>query len=73
MGPHTDLQQNPKFMIFPSITRTFPPGRRLVDIILRVFIVISTVYFTILICEANSLLKTAGIFGIIAAFLSLHQ
>ncbi len=43
---------------------------RLVSIVLLVLIIISTIYFLIIIWGANSLLETTGIFGIIAAFLA---
>jgi len=43
---------------------------RLVDIVLLILIVISTIYALIVIWGANSLLETTGIFGIIAAFLA---
>lgn len=43
---------------------------RLVDIVLLVFIIISTVYWLIIIWGANSLLETTGILGIIVAFMA---
>jgi len=43
---------------------------RLVNIVLLILIVISTIYALIVIWGANSLLETTGIFGIIAAFLA---
>lgn len=43
---------------------------RLVDIILLVFIVLSTIYALIKIWGADSMLETTGIFGIVVAFLA---
>ena len=43
---------------------------RLIDIILLVIIIFSTIYALIIIWGANSLLETTGIFGIFAAFLA---
>ncbi|MFT5579428.1 MAG: hypothetical protein ACI9WS_002187 [Paraglaciecola psychrophila] len=43
---------------------------RLVDIVLLIMIVISSIYALIVIWGANSLLETTGIFGIIFAFLA---
>jgi len=43
---------------------------RLVDIVLLIFTVITTIYVLIVTWGANSLLETTGIFGIIAAFLA---
>jgi hypothetical protein len=43
---------------------------RLVDIVLLILIVISSIYALIVIWGANSLLETTGIFGIIFAFLA---